>query len=321
MNKCSIFALLVAGVCATPATLHAQSPIPLAGIYGSYPLGEDAKDISGYGHHGAVLGNVKVDKDRSEKLCATRTITQNGVISVPHEGFGFSGDSVSSLSFWVYFDDCTNGSIRLISANNTDLISIGCRPMTAGGWVPSMSLVAANVLGESTQNGVSYANTILYDYKKWYHMVIIAQQSDYKWYVNGQLVYKGKSKQAIKEVREVSFSSNATIFDDIAIFRYALPEAQIKTLYESPGLCDVLTAVEDQVSRNNATRLHPNPASNGAFVLQGGSQFQEMTVLDHTGKVVLHTSQRSVEGLRTGAYFVQVRVDGELHTHQLIVTE
>jgi len=202
-------------------------------IIAHYPLDGDAKDMSGNGHDG-VLYYTTPDNDRYGNAGkALHFDGMNSYVEIPAEkGINLS-DTAFTISVWIYVD--STASTRTILSCLYDSTSEFFRPYidSAGNLAPYFQMSA----------GTDY-----YIYSSvwtWYHITYVWDKQYLRLYVNSVLMYEdyfntlisytGNQMTLIGAQWMSSYAGNFFNgnIDNLTIFKRALSESEVKTLYEN----------------------------------------------------------------------------------------
>ena len=329
-----IILLLAMGVALTTQTLFAQVPsyVPTNGLVGYWPFNGNANDISGNGNNGTNYG-ATLTADRFGNVNSSYNF--NGIDNYIRVLYSFNNiDSIdSSISGWVNINNNAGGSFVQIGIDN---INLGTKGYSIGYGGGDFMTNGTNLIG--LVSGVSwYQSSQSLILNSWHHFVIIKQSNNFKFYLNGILVYSNAIANINSPTADVFFGSTAPNdnnffgkLDDIGIWNRALTQEEITNLYNANQCITNITVTDtliinvgqlsfnDPVIWANNITIAPNPAStqininfNNITNLNGGtlkvinSLGQQVATTPITTSGTNSTMQLATWG-GTGMYFVQI---------------
>jgi hypothetical protein len=243
---------------------------------------------------------------------------------------GITGNSARTISAWIRYDDkltTTNGSHCIVNIGD---------PSSATQGRNTFTLAAANnkltvAIGGGNVN-YDYSGTDIED-GNW-HLVAFTlseggDMSDITFYVDGVAVVSdgGSNSEAIATTDDLVYVASRGDYsqkwfdgggiDDLRIYDYELTAAQIDTLY-SNVVSDVtgisMTFEEDEFT------AYPTVVEDFLYIESASSSSLDINVFDFNGKVVINTSDQTVDmsGLVSGLYIVNVSGDNKVATFKII---
>jgi hypothetical protein len=205
--------------------------VPKNGLIAYYPFNGNANDESGNAHHGTVFG-ATLSNDRHNK--ANSAYEFDGTNDYINTFSTFDYD-YRTVSLWVKAYEIHN-----VYPDNSNVISQNSSSLTYGAVVVQFDggILYNNAGGSNNSNVLSFNNIVE---NSWYHMVLIRNGSQTKYYINTVKVYT-----AISGTDAATFNPNPLFIigsgrsttsqffygkvDDIAIYNRVLSEGEIKLL-------------------------------------------------------------------------------------------
>ena len=200
------------------------------GLIASYPLTQNASDISGNGHHGTMTGKFLKSKDRNGDSCATLMMQKGNI--------GDTGDSIVipdspafhttaiTISVWCKIGDWYHiGPIKLF-----------------GKAAPGNKDYLFTVQNTLQFMGNSYAFP-RNPFDKWYHFVASYNDGQYSMYVDGIPVKFGTTEKVVFSDSPISMGKYLYgSLDDIRIYDRQLTDNEVSDLFTASALCQQVTA-------------------------------------------------------------------------------
>ena len=215
----------------------AAATVPKEGLLAHYPLGGDAKDASGNGHHGQFNGPTAA-ADRFERSDAASYFDGNSYVEISPPPKREAGVPMS-VSLWANYDDRPGG----------DDYSQGLFAQDDGrDGGPHRVYQLSGFRGRIVQH--------LFDWQKdlfakeevvpdtWYHIVTVYDGKTHRLYIDGQVqdAMSGGLAASLeqpfhigtKNPRERHFHFRGRI-DDVRIYGRSLERGEIRALYDEDG--------------------------------------------------------------------------------------
>lgn len=198
-------------------------------IVAFYKFDGNAKDSSGNGHNGTIMGTTLYSSDRfnnTGKACEFDGTTTYIEIA-PDKGFNFT-DSEFTISVWIY---------RVVAAGGTIF-----NHFPAGNPEIDIHFATDNPNFQINSGAYSTSSTFALSLDIWYHLVFTWDKNRLKLYIDGEFNnefsgavfnnYTGNYQANIG----ASHSANNWFrgrMDDFIIFKRALSDDEVEKLYEN----------------------------------------------------------------------------------------
>jgi len=219
----------------------AQIPsyVPSSGLIGWWPFNGNANDESGNGNNGTVSGAV-LSVDRNGNPNSAYAFVNN-IITISNSFFN-NGWTNYSISIWALTSDINISAQNIYNTYPHDGEGFGYNhpnaPSKYSFWKNSnINVHAWDIFSANPWN---YNNI---QSNQWYHLMIVKENLNYKFYVNGLLDKTSiATNTPLNQTCGLNFGSigsseffNGTL-DDIAIWDRALTDTEITTLYNGCNL-------------------------------------------------------------------------------------
>ncbi len=204
-----------------------------------YPFNGNANDESGNGNHGTPNG-VTLTSDRFGNPDSAYSFDGNDIITIPHdESLNSSGEL--SFSVWVNPNSLQNSMI-LGKSNYTSTTNYLLRTTSSGYFT-------------FEYKGFAYSNSLPLTASSWNHVAVVSQADNSKLvYINGTLAthttasspYGLVTNELTIGARPGAEFFNGSI-DDLRIYKSALTETQILSLYNNNNL----NVIDDELNKKS----------------------------------------------------------------------
>ena len=298
---------------------HTNAQLPIAGLIAYYPFSGDAKDLSGNGNDGSIVGaTLTNDRFGKEKSAYYFDGLSNYILTslVPpldtHE---------RSFTFWAKAENNTEASSNYVFSYGK--ASEGAAFM---GFVDCHS----SVFGAEVSDGTKYIPhpSIC---STWLHYAIVLAPSlypllsDVKIYLNGTLVnnaeYYNQNKPILtqpgnslnigrnfyQDLEGNSYYKGS--IDEMRIYNRALSDAEIKTIATE----EVVTEIYNIQSEFGLVKIFPNPSSNSITIsINNPSENFTINIINQQSEII-HSEiinesifQVQLSKFKPGLYLIQI---------------
>ncbi len=317
--------------------VHAQTPV----VY--YPLNGNAIDSSGKGLHGRMENCTPIPDryGRPNGAIQLENIVniKNSKITFPTPDVaGFYSD-VFSYSLWV---KVPNFLSLVQEANNTIFFMGNVGDSYHQITVNNSGSISTKGFGSGTSNltndilkAHSYCSQMAkVDTTKWYHLVLVRDTGNTRFYVNGSLksttsVHSLKPKytkgDSIASFNLYKIFGDYSVFvDELRIYDQVLTTAQIAALYTPAPINSGI-----QEKEMPSTNVYPNP-SNGIVTINSNQDIANVNIYDITGKAVhnqeytnkLNQTEIDLSAINNGIYFIAVQSsNGETSKSKIVLAK
>lgn len=335
MKKTAYILLILLSSIST--NLFSQTPV----VY--YPLNGNAIDSSGKGLHGR-MENCTPIPDRFGRPNGAIQLdnivnVKNSKITFPTPDItGFYSD-VFTYSLWV---KVPNFLSLVQEANNTIFFMGNVGDSYHQITVNNSGSISTRGFGSGTSNltndilkAHSYCSQMAkVDTTKWYHLVLVRDTGNTRFYVNGSLkssttVHSLKPKYT-KGDSTASFNlykifGDYTVFvDELRIYDKVLTTAQIAALYTpAPANSGI-----NNISEESKFRIYPNPSKGNMqldYEMFVNDELANVTIYDLDGRElisnrnVLPQENIDISNLSRGLYFVYIKYNEQTITKKIVV--
>jgi len=257
---------------------HAQLS---AGLVAHYPFGGSADDVSGYDNHGIISGSVSLTADRFGAVdCAYEFDGDTAsYIRVPYDtSLSYTGNPIS-ISLWYKGGSADDGDLECLFGQWSGMGYSGLA------YYLYLSLYDVNraTFCERIWEDLATTDTGGID---WHHLVAIYDDGDYAMYKDNILV-------GTASATPIASSTNYFVIgrafegkiDDIRVYDRAITTAEIDSIFNLPGSCEVL-GLNEPVTTSYS--VYPNPTTGIVRIESGNIDGKtEVSVSDITGRTIL----------------------------------
>lgn len=309
MSKIYYPFLLCLLLCAKGAQAQIPSYVPADGLVGWWPFTGNAIDSSSFDHDGTVYG-ATLTTDRFGN--ANSAYSFDGISNyIDLDTAGLSSDpDTFSASAWFYANDILPDGLDHWKHG----VVLTKRHNMENSWatieITHDSSLVFNVDGPDKANKIGSTDKVVD--KKWHHVVVIKQDTNYTIILDGSIEHSGHDAYkhvGLKENMHVGHHGGWRSFfygkiDDIGIWKRALTTKEVKKLYDAEP-----TSFPESGMASFA--IYPNPVKDILF-LENTVPGQSYVLLDMTGKVlrqgVLNNAVEEIPvgDLARGIYFLKV---------------
>lgn len=276
-----------------------------------YKFCGDLNDASGHNNHGEFMGISSLTFGSDHMGNSNSALLLNGLdqyVSVPSSESLDSPVEEVTVALWFNYTSDYNGWITPLTKTNTR--DVADRQYGFG-------------IQEAT--GKAYMTTYYngqYDFQPntWYHTAITVTESEYHFYVNGELIESGIPEDPIvqnnlpleigREEPVVTEFYNG-LLDDIRIYSRALSGEEIGLVMNADG-CN-----SNSISENDwdgRVDIYPNPATDYlSFDFDKYAENRELYIFNSLGQQVLYKNMEdvnhnvSISNLESGIYQILIR--------------
>lgn len=206
-----------------------EIPIPQNGLVAYYPFNGNANDESGNSHNGTVFG-ASLTTDRHHK--ANSAYGFNGINNYINT-FSTFDYQYRTISFWAYFNDVT--TFQILITQDSNLLNYGL-------FLASITNGLFTLQGGGGGSPTVWYQTNTISTNRWYHFVMVRNESINQYYINGDLVGTASSNTSgsvLNANLNFIIGSDRTTtnrmfngkIDDIAIYDRALSATEINSIY------------------------------------------------------------------------------------------
>jgi len=287
-----------------------------------YKFCGDLNDASGHNNHGEFMGISSLTFGSDHMGNSNSALLLNGLdqyVSVPSSESLDSPVEEVTVALWFNYTSDYNGWITPLTKTNTR--DVADRQYGFG-------------IQEAT--GKAYMTTYYngqYDFQPntWYHAAITVTESEYHFYVNGELIESGVPEDPIiqnnlpleigREEPVVTEFYNG-LLDDIRIYSRALSGEEVGLVMNADG-CN-----SNSISENDwdgRVDIYPNPAKNLLnFNFDKYAQEREVYIYNSLGQMVLQqsinevTHQIDISKLQNGLYQIMIKGEEGIYTKSII---
>lgn len=322
MNRITL--LLILTVCFF-SEINGQIQID-SNLVAFYPFCENVQDLSANSNHGINYGGTFIEDVNGNPNSACSFDGIDDYIEIPNSMELQNIENELSLSLWLYpreyFCNSSGCWIHIITKSNN----------------PDINSRQYSIVYNS--DGVIYfANTEIGTYNfslnQWYHVVLIYDNQEIKFYVNGGLeitinvdnliVVNDLPIQIAKDIPGTVEYTNSVI-DDIYIHNRILNLDEISYLSETAFNCNTTTVDEAENNQINY-KIYPNP-TNGLLYIESDFKIQSITILDLNGRRIsnkydtqIGEKKTDISELPIGTYLCKVITQDKVFVEKITKIE
>lgn len=282
----------------------------------------DLNDASGNNNHGEFMGQGTLTFGSDHTGNTNSALQLNGAnqyVSVPSTESLDSPVEEVTVALWFNYTSAYNGWITPLTKTNTR--DVADRQYGFG-------------INENT--GRAYLTTYYvgaheFQPNTWYHAVITVTESEYHFYINGELIESGipedpiiQNNQPLEIGREepVVTEFYNGLLDDIRIYSRALSVEEVGLVMNADG-CNSNSISENDWS--GRVEIYPNPAKNLInFNFDKYAQEREVYIYNSLGQLVLQQSineihhQIDISELQNGLYQIMIKGEEGIYANSII---
>jgi hypothetical protein len=308
-----------------------QAQIPTKGLVAYYPFNGNASDASGNNNNGTVSGGAKLTVDRFGRPSHAYFLNGYDAYIVVPNSPGMNPDSGISVCGWwksVHFEGGGYGPLvdKGYSAHVPPYyqyklgVSGDLYTSLPGRFAFSVSI-----------NDIEYrvvTETNYWQVGEWYFLVGTYDGNGVKLYVNSQLIKTLNATGILSAYNTyMNMGNNTTAddflqgsIDDIRIYKRALTQVEIDTLYRSNP-----TGIIESRGNTSEFVIFPNPSSENITIeTSGNSSSGYISILDLNGQQLIGsimTAPRTtlnISSLPSGVYVVRLTNDQTVQVRKFI---
>jgi len=279
---------------------HAQLS---AGLVAHYPFGGNTDDVSGYANDGIISGTVSLTADRFGTADCAYEFSGDSAsyIRIPYDtSLSYASGHPISISLWYKGGTPDFGDFECLFGQWSG------PGFYASSYQLYLSIFDVNRATFCERIWEDIATTDTFG-TNWHHLVAIYDAGNYQLYKDNALVGTASS---------ASFSASTGYFvmgrtfagkmDDIRVYNRVISAAEVDSIFNLPGSCEVL-GMDEPVQASYT--VYPNPTKGLLHIeadntTRGGA---EARVYDITGREVLH---RHITDLSAGSIDLGGQPDG-----------
>lgn len=287
-----------------------------------YPLNGNGLDASGRKQDATIKGTIPTIDRFGEYSKALLLLGDGDLITFEHHNLGETG---WSYSIWVKLDILPSllGDAFLLSYANVGFgddvhLFIDDKDNTLKSYAKATNnLITTNVVFEK---------------KKWYHIVLTYSKDYTKIYVNGQLKSSstGRFSNNTSNV-ELAVSSiypgevlKGRIFgsvDDIRLYKYVLSATEAGELHNKEITNEIISGINTHEKSN--LRIYSSSASRGNIYIESDDLINKIEVFDINGKSLFYLTPNNFShqfsNVAKGIYIVKVATEQQTAVRRVIV--
>jgi hypothetical protein len=249
-----------------------------------YKFCGDLNDASGHNNHGEFMGISSLTFGSDHKGNSNSALLLNGLdqyVSVPSSESLDSPVEEVTVALWFNYAAAYNGWITPLTKTNIRIVAdrqygFGINENTGRAYLTTY-----------------YVGAYAFQPNTWYHAVITVTESEYHFYINGELIETGvptdpivQNNQPLEIGREepVVTEFYNGLLDDIRIYARALTIDEIGLVMDADG-CN-----SNSISENDwdlPVELYPNPVEDQVQLkFMGSGTEKNIQIFNHMGQLV-----------------------------------
>lgn len=235
MNKYSIFVFWFAVFCLS--TFRVQGQVSQNDLIAYFPFDGDAKDASGLGNNGNMIGGVASGTDRFGNACGALSFDgKSGYVQVPNSSSLQKPYSEFSMTTWFYIEKANDPNMLWLT-----FVCKGSQPTeTSSNPQYRVQVQQSKSSTISLNTEITENFNINYSQNQWYFFAMVYNGQQIKAYLNNQVVFsfnynrKLVSNNAPLDIaHDVPGSTEyfAGRLDEMRLYSRALSESEVMALY------------------------------------------------------------------------------------------